>query len=140
MVWTKITDGEMVDSYKRIGNNIYFSEFNYLGFDDRSYDSLCLKRQKPISTDAAHFSVCKGTGYARDLEYVYFPMCIEAFDVAEKPADADCEREYFLTVYIVEDANPKYFKYVKDGYGVDRWNMYKEGINISWDDSIFETE
>ena len=160
--WIGIEDGDTIDLYERRGDYIYYNELGHAIFEGdydpiiaamwveqiiqnegiefynnlRYQDSLCVERHRPISINATNFSVCKGSGYARDLDYVYYPIVITCED-----SETECECEdCYLSGYIVEDANPKYFKYVKDGYGVDRWKMYKDGIRIEWDDSIFEKE
>ena len=164
--WVGIADGDTIDLYERQGNNIYFNEIGYSKYTDtynlevaklwtdsmiiRSYgiefyhdlklsDSLWRASLRPLCKDSEHFEICRGSGYARDLHLVYYPICIVDYDCF----DDSLQIGYGggdLSDYIVEGANPKYFKYVKDGYGVDRWKMYKDGIRIEWDDSIFEKE
>lgn len=119
-IWIKLESGQESDGYVRFGEAIY-GIYTYDIADCQYYDPL-----KGI--DIPSFAVCQGSGYAKDNKHVYYPLSLICEDGTEF---GGC---YFVD-YIVEDADPKTFKYIGNGYAVDRNNMYYNGKTIPWDDN-----
>ncbi|MDE5554488.1 MAG: DKNYY domain-containing protein, partial [Muribaculaceae bacterium] len=70
--------------------------------------------------------------YAKDAKYVYCPTCYWCHD-------AEVALPFSQTFHgniIIPGADPKTFKYLGDGYAVDKNGMYSCGEKIVWDDSI----
>lgn len=79
--------------------------------------------------DAESFRVCAGTNYAKDTNYVYYPSLIL---IADETIDN-------MTYYILDEADAETFRYIGNGYAVDKNNMYHNGRTIRWDNSILDS-
>ena len=116
--WVELKNGEECDGYLKIDNQIYglyLSDFN----DYHYFDPL-------VEVDPTSFEVCKGSGYAKDQKYVYYPLTTTCEDGEEF---SGC---YFVD-YIIKNADPNSFKYIGNGYAIDKKNMYYNGKVIPWD-------
>lgn len=105
--WVPLEPSQTLDYYTRIENDVFCGEM----FCD----------VPPMQgVDASSFEVWVGTEYARDKHNVYYPIEIGCGD------GPDCGVCY-CTIYIVEDANPKTFKYLDKDYATDGRNVYFRG-------------
>lgn len=76
--------------------------------------------------DISTFEVCKGSGgYAKDKNRVYYPIVVTCVDGYEY---SGC----YFEEYVITGADPDTFKYLGDGYAVDRNNMYRYGEIVPW--------
>jgi hypothetical protein len=117
-VWIKLKNGEDCDGYLRKDNDIY--GLNLPDKNDYHYfDPL-------TDVDITTFEVCKGSGgYAKDKNRVYYPIVVTCEDAYEY---SGC----YFEEYVIEGADPVTFKYLGDGYAVDKNNMYRYGEMIPW--------
>lgn len=67
---------------------------------------------------------------------MYFPISLRTVDFL--PGFEDCDDATYITRYVVQNADSKSFKYLGDGYAIDKHHMYKNGERIPWDDSVIE--
>lgn len=105
--WTALNDKESVDKYTRIGDSIFGGEI------------AC--NIKPLNgIEVKSFKVLAGTKYAKDDNYVYYPKEINCIDYS------DCGVCYYGKI-IVENANPKTFKYLGKDYATDGVNAFFRG-------------
>jgi len=111
--WVKLEDGKSIDGYTRAGNLIYGGYLDILAYFE------------PMSeVDVQTFEVCVGSGYARDKKHVYYPL----WEVCEDGEDyGGC----YFKEYIVKKAKPKTFKYLKDGYAIDKNYLFYNGKKIN---------
>lgn len=68
--------------------------------------------------------------YAKDKNNVYYPVDRSLFE-GYIPYSSTFEGNI-----VIPNADPKTFKYLGEGYAVDKSHMYYEGKKINWDDSI----
>lgn len=125
--WKHLEEFEGNDWYFRAENHIYGLQL----YPDRTKYYWAIDPLQNV--DVETFMVCSGSDYAKDKRYVYYPIALEAFD-------GDLIGGYQMWKYIVKGADPKTFKYIGDGYGVDWLNMYFEGIKIPWNSDILDRE
>lgn len=126
--WTRIysfNDSLVKNTYALIDGKIYYG-----GFDRRFYDSvLCSEpaSDRPYlkQVDLKSFEICENSCYARDAHHVYAPLQIEFVDGEEYGG-------YYAVEYIIENANPRKFKYIRNDYAISGNHMYYEGKEISW--------
>lgn len=116
-IWVSLRDGETIDGYTRLNDNIYG------GYADSIYMQTHMKALSGI--DMKTFKVCKGTGYAKDIHHVYYPLKIRCEDASEY---GGC---YFVE-YIIDDAISATFKYIGHGYATDGEKLYDEGREVDW--------
>lgn len=115
-------DGE--GCYVKYNDSIYGLEiFNY---------EFCKYYNALPEVDVKTFKVCKGSGYAKDCKNVYYPLCMECEDRSDFPGAC------YVTEYIIKEADPESFKYLGDGYAVDKRNMYYEGKKVPWNDDVIK--
>lgn len=129
--WTKISTFEdsLANTYALIDGKIYYG-----GFDRVFYDSVLSSR--PVSdmpylkdADIETFEVCVNSCYARDAHHVYAPLQLEFLDGDEYGG-------YYAVKYVIENANPQKFKYIRNDYAVSGSHMYYEGQEIYWRDDV----
>lgn len=124
-IWVKLEEGKSIDGYILNNNHIYGGEFDYV---------KDLKGIPPLEgVDIKTFEVCKGSGYARDKNHVYYPIRILACD--GEGYGYLCYVEYIVkTNYfyglVSIYANPHSFKYIGNGYAVDGSTMYYRGRKL----------
>ena len=91
--------------------------------------------------DPATFKVnLKNNGYqpyAKDKNHVYCPGIVELLEWDEGVNSP--YSEVYEGRIIIPDADPDTFKYLGDGYAVDKNNMYEYGRIITWDDEIINS-
>lgn len=132
-VWVQLENGQECDGYISMDNKIY-GVFLGLPQDYKLFDPLA-------DVDFLTFEVCKGSGYAKDVAHVYYPLRVICEDGLIEDEDGNSEREYggcYFQEYIIEGSDPSTFKYIGDGYAVDKANMYHHGKKIPWDNSVLE--
>lgn len=118
--WISLREGESCDWY-------YFKEGGVYGMSPTDFKYY--RYIDPLEgIDIPSFEVCKGSLYAKDKNHVYYPLLEECEDGPEYGA---C----YMVEYIIEEADPTTFKYIGNGCGVDRRNMYRNGVKIPWDDT-----
>jgi len=119
-IWVQLGYGQSIDGYTRSGNLIYGG---YL-------DSLVY--YTPMSdVDVQTFKVCKGSGYAKDNKRVYYPLMVTC---VEGKNYGGC----YFEKYVVQKAKPETFKYLKDGYAIDRNQLFYKGEKIKYKNSIIK--
>ena len=126
--WRTLNDGEREWWYLRIGDAIYGNNLDIKG---------SLRHGKPLKIDAKSLVVSKDCDYAKDKNYVYYPVRVTCEDWIEEDEDGwggIC----YMREYIVDGADPKSFKYLGNHYGIDRHFMYRFGEKIPWDDRIIQ--
>lgn len=75
--------------------------------------------------------------YAKDKNHVY---CPENLSYLEFEEGTSCPySETYVGRIVIPGADPDTFKYLGDGYAVDKNNMYKYGRIITWDDEIINS-
>lgn len=126
--WVSLEDGERDEYYYRIEGSIYGTTENNC--------SCAIKYNSPLEVDVATFLIAKGNDYAKDKNQVYFPISLRTVDFL--PGFEDCDDATYITRYVVQNADSKSFKYLGDGYAIDKHHMYKNGERIPWDDSVIE--
>ncbi len=131
-MWIRLEEGRDCDGYALIGNKVY-GVFLGLPQDYSLFDPL-------QGVDIPSFEVCKGSGYAKDRNHVYYPIRITCEDGLIEDSDGG-EREYggcYFQEYVIEGSDPATFNYLGNGYAVDKANMYLNGKIITWDNSVLE--
>ena len=118
--WVKLHKNQRINGYLRIGNQIYGGDID-----------LCfLKYFTPLkNVDAQTFEVCKNSGYARDKNHVYYPIC-------EIYYEGDTWGGSQFKEYIVVGASPKTFIFLGDDYGIDGYAMYQSGVKVKRDNAV----
>lgn len=84
------------------------------------------------------FQICSGTEYARDRNRVYYGAELVALTV-KKRRFGNNRKGLVFCIYCISPIfkpNPRTFKYLGDGYAMDRNHLYLCGIEIEWNDSI----
>lgn len=114
-------------NWVRIGCN-YESVGPYLRDDDLFFVMLEGKTQIN-EADAETFRVCADSYYAKDINYVYYPSIIL---IANRTID-------HITYYFLDGADAGTFKYIGNGYAVDKNNMYHDGKIIKWNHHILDS-
>jgi hypothetical protein len=105
--WFALNNKERIDGYTRIGDSIFGGEI-----------ACNVKPLKDI--DVKTFKVLAGTQYAKDTNYVYYPLeqlCVDY---------TDCGVCYY-TKFVVENATPSTFRYLGKEYATDGSNVYFRG-------------
>ena len=105
--WIEIKDGQIVDSYSRIGNKIYCGEV-----------ACDVKPMQGI--DIETFRIKPGSKFAKDKNHVYYPLEILCVD------GINCGVCY-CTKFIVENADPTTFDYLDRDYSIDNNSVFFRG-------------
>lgn len=117
-VWVQLNETDSI-------HNLYLLYNGKIRFQRSSNDSLF---DSWIDVDIPTFKVCKNSDYAKDKNTVYYPI-----DTIHLVSDN------FWIIYtdnfIVEGADPNTFKYIGDGYAVDKYNMYYRGEVVPWNEN-----
>lgn len=119
--WVRLTEGQYLDGYFIYNNEVYGSYVS--GPQDYKY---CEPLQ---GVDTESFLVCAGTGYAKDKDFVYFPIFITC-------EDSENWSLCYFEDYIVKNANPANFSYLGNGYAVSGRRLFYEGKEIPWDKEL----
>ena len=98
-VWTSLNDKERIDGYTKIGDSIFGGEI-----------ACNIKPLKDI--DVKTFKVLAGTKYAKDKNYVYYPIEIICKDYK------DCGVCYYSKI-VLQNANSATFQYLGKDYATD---------------------
>lgn len=136
-VWIDINRLPHHGPYYLINGNLYLCEFYLNKDEDHSHilDTI-MENVPPLDIEGVDMSSFKflltydDVYYAKDKNHVYYPpniWLIEGFT---------CIEGYAEKLYTQKAADPQTFKYIGDGYAVDKKNMYREGSIIRWNDSI----
>lgn len=121
--WVKLTESQYLDGYFIYNNEIYGSYVS--GLQDYKY---C----EPLKgVDRVSFQVCKGSGYAKDKNHVYYPISVVCEDAEEFSI---C----YFDEYVVENADPANFMYLGNGYGVCGTILFLEGKEIPWNKELIK--
>lgn len=131
--WIVLKDSMNIDSYWRFKDSVYGAD----EMDVYNYHDLCFL--EPLKVDAKNIEVCKGSGYARDKEHVYYPYRKIFVDYDYYP-DGLLFHGPFFDKYLIKNAHPSTFKYIGNGYGVDGRRMFYNGEEISWDDDVISRQ
>lgn len=139
-------NGEWIEIGKlKKSNGFYLSKqgliygLDIYGIDDISteyYTESYIEERFPISyADANTFKVCINADdepYAKDDKKVYYAYLNGIMFVDGE----DMSGEIYLGDLSIREADAKTFKYLGDGYAVDKNHMYLKGEKIKWDDKI----
>lgn len=121
-VWVKLEPETRIDDYWNHHGKVYGGDYGDFSIND-------LDQFTPLTCDASSFEVARGTGYAKDDKHVYYPYYTYFVDT---------EIDGFGPVfegYVVDGADPETFKYIGNGYGIDKNRMYLRGEEIPWDET-----
>ena len=134
-VWVSIYEAPISSNYILYNDSVYGICLNNL--DSIDWDII---REDPqlfpienIDIKTLYININDNVcNYAKDAKYVYCPTCYwcndsEGWQPYSKTFDGDIR---------ISKADPKTFKYLGDGYAVDKNGMYSCGYKIEWDDSI----
>lgn len=123
--WKSLDNLEYHGYYVKVGDHIYGSDLgSYMKTEYMWYDTL--------EVDTPTFEYNTAGDYARDKNGVYYPIGVEFIDSDVFLGSGT------LVDYIVQGADPETFRYVGDGYAIDKKNMYFEGVRIPWNNDIFD--
>ena len=134
--WVSIKDANGENGYCLFENKIYGLD---LGLRETADLNRRIRELQPLyplyGSDAETFEVCINSDYepyGRDAHNVYYHdlSSTEFFDGEEVGG------EIYRGDLSIKGADPKTFKYLGDGYAVDKRNMYHEGKTIAWDGGI----
>ncbi len=128
--WRILENFEREGWYLKVNNNIY-------GCDEINIE-CCIKYNEPLQDiDVESFLIAENCDYSKDKTHVYYPLLIRCADLLGESSE-DCNDYCYFIEYIIDGADPKTFKYLGDGYAVDRRHMYDEGREIPWDNEIIK--
>lgn len=132
-IWVKLFEDIPEGGYVLHNNQIYGC------YVDSISD---IKRVPPMeNVDISSFEVCRGTGYARDKNHVYYPLKLVAVDGEDFGFTFFEEyvlKKKFLWDVICLDVNPKTFIYIGEGYAIDGNIMFRYGQRIKWNSNVLE--
>jgi hypothetical protein len=114
--WTSLNDKERVDGYTRIGDSIFGGEI-----------ACNIKPLKNI--DIKTFKVLAGTQYAKDINYVYYPLEVPCIDYT------DCGVCYYSKI-IMDSANSASFQYLGKDYATDGRLVFFRGQLLRGADGV----
>ena len=128
--WVHLGNREREGWYLRVDNYIYGSDVTEI--------KCCIKYNKPLKgVDANTFEAEQNSDYAKDKNHVYYPLQVRCEDWL-KDDEEGCYNSCYFMEHLIKGADPKTFKYLGDGYAVDRRHMYDEGREIPWDNEIIK--
>lgn len=131
--WIKMTDSSRCDDYVVYKGNVYGTNMRTTDWNDY----LHIRPLKGV--DNQSFEVCKGCLYAKDKNSVYYPFLRNCIEIEEFWGSVTMYSvQYSDSRFKIENADPKTFKYIGDGYGIDKRHMYYNGEEIPWDDNIIK--
>lgn len=134
--WISIKDANGENGYCFFENKVFGLD---IGIRDTVELYYWLKELQPLApvygSDAETFEVCINSDYepyAKDRNKVYYHdhSVTECFDGEEIGG------EIYHGDISIDGADPQTFKYIGDGYAVDKYNMYYEGRTIAWDENL----
>lgn len=135
--WEPIENYEELDNYWRVERWMFWLEA-----DVRKWSSI-LKNDEIKGADCETFEVCRGTQYAKDKNKVYYPRHVwcNYIDIGNTPlSKIDIMVYSYADEHVVEGASPESFKYIGNGYAIDRKHMYEAGDEIPWNDGIIKKQ
>ena len=108
--WIELKEGQSIDGYTKKNNQIYCGE------------TKC--NAKPMSgVDVTTFRICPGSQYAKDKNYVYYPINIICIDYT------DCGVCY-CDKYIIKNVDVHNFTYLEKDYATDKKKVFFRGEEI----------
>lgn len=130
--WIELKDGDKEGFYMNENDKIYMS------FDNGETKDLFTE------VDISTFRVCRGSEYAKDKNYVYYPVYLICY---EGTAGGGTKVVY----YIIDGADPATFKYIgkqfngstqhiAHQFAADSTQMYRDGERIEWDNEIIRSK
>lgn len=120
-VWVPC-DTIIIDCYWRDKDSVYW---------DNSILPIKLQIKE---ADPESFEVAQGTYYARDKNYVYFPIYL----FSSLCLDTEWNPDMVSLATIIDGADPKTFKCIGEGFAVDKTHMYFFGEEIPWDNKFLD--
>lgn len=126
-VWVKINEGEIVEGYRKIEGELYWGYY-----DPDECISLFPAKIEDVDIDMESFRICKGSDYAKDKNRIYYPS-------RQIAADGEDFGATYAEKHVLEGADVKTFKYIGNGYAVDRHHMYSDGFIIPWDNEVIRS-
>lgn len=133
-IWKEISENTKRGVYYRYRDSIYIIDIFYdekIGYrPDFFKDSLFMKIDPISDVDIKSFKICQGTVYAKDKNYIYYPL--DRYRMSRYS-----ETTLFRRVKL-EYADRASFKYLGYGYAVDKNNMYYNGRKIQWNNRILK--
>lgn len=123
--WVKLGAETRIDDYWNHHGKIYGGDYGDFSFDDLGHFT-------PLICDASSFEVASGTGYAKDNNHVYYPYYTYFVDTETYGLGP------IFKGYVVIGADPKTFKYIGRGYGIDKNRMFLRGEEVSWDETYIK--
>ena len=132
-IWVKLSEDIPEGGYLLHNNYVYGCYLDTLSDIDKI---------PPLKgVDVSTFEVCKGTEYARDKNRVYYPVrtiSIDGEDFGYTYFEEYILKKEYLYGLLSDDANPKSFKYIGEGYAIDGNIMFRYGKRIKWNNSFIE--
>jgi len=134
--WVKLEEDETIAGYIRSGNLIYggwvlnpLDSFPPLSNADIQTFEVCIGRSYAsldefMTAERQRWSMTRL--YARDKNRVYYPIMILC-------EDGIYHGGCFFEEYVVIGANPKTFKYLGEGYGIDGKRLFHRGVRVRYD-------
>lgn len=133
--WISIYDAPISSNYILHNDSVYgICFYNRDSIDwDIVWESPNLFPIENVDIETLYINLTDNKcNYAKDDKYVYCPTGYMCYDT-------EVELPFSTTFHgdiRIPEADPKTFKYLGDGYAVDKNGMYSCGYKIEWDDSI----
>lgn len=105
--WVKLNEKEKIDEYIKINGRIYCG-------------GIGCGAEPMEGVDMDSFCAIPNSKYAKDKEYVYYPLSIICF------SGLSCGR-CFCEDYIIDSASPNTFQYLGNGYAKDGEKVFFRG-------------
>lgn len=139
--WVSIYDAPLTSGYILYNNDIYalmlddLHSYNPASFWEGEGQNIGVLLE---NVDIATFQVNIQDGsypqpYAKDKRRVYCPL---DYDILDDEGPISPYSLIYEKPTVIPGADPKTFKYLGDGYAVDKNGMYSRGEKIEWNDSI----
>lgn len=146
-IWEKLGENEQKGNFVRLNGEIFVlrvesgindradAELNYAEFLHDIRNGEIRRQTKLHGVDIETFRVCKGSGYAKDKNHIYNPEDwirlktpgIEGLDI------------YAAKEIAIEEADVPSFRYIGDGFAIDKSNMYSDGTIVDIDTLLINT-
>ena len=134
--WVSIYEAPVTSEYILHNDKVY--GLGLVNKDSIPWDEVWASYPIPIDyvdIKTLYINIINDTwfNYAKDDKYVYCPAIGYVF--CDGDSDLIIYSEFYGDIR-VPGADPKTFKYLGDGYAVDKNGMYSKGHQIEWNDSI----
>ena len=127
--WVSVPVDSFAEGYNNIGGQIYWGYIVGTDFTEN----------ENVGADIETFRVCKGSEYAKDTYYVYYPqneICFDGIKVNDETGEYEGCGGTVAEKIVLKGAKPSQFKYIGNGYAVSGNKMFHDGEVIEWNDSI----